>query len=97
VFRHRLALALHKTVDELEISMSRRELRDWETFDTMHEPLPDRLMDIHFSMIASLVVNLMRDADAPLIPVADFFVIKDRAPARVGDEIDTLRAQWRGE
>jgi hypothetical protein len=86
-------------VDELEISMSWRELRAWETFDAIHEPLPDRLADIHFSMIAALIVNLMRNADSDPVVASEFFVIKNRTPTppAATTDIDTLRAQWRGE
>jgi hypothetical protein len=99
VFLHRLALALHKTVAELEVSMSERELRHWRWFDAAHEPLPDRLADIHFGMVLSAMVNLMRSPDSVPAAPDDYFVIRDRtAPTEPEvSEIDRLRAQWRGE
>jgi hypothetical protein len=98
VFLHRLALALHKTVAEIEATMSMRELRDWQWFDAVSGPLPDRLADIHNAMVLSTMVNIMRSPDsAPVLP-SDFFVIRDRAePEEPVPEIDRLRAQWRGE
>ena len=79
--------------------MSLRELRDWQWFEAAHEPLPDRLADVHNGMIASLMVNLNRTAESAPVTPADFFVIKDRtAPTKPEvPEIDRLRAQWRGE
>jgi hypothetical protein len=100
VFLHRLALALHKTVAELETSMTARELYHWRLFDAGHEPLPDRLADIHFAMIATIMVNLMRSTETAPAEPADYFVIRDRtAPRGHADqvsEIDRLRTQWRG-
>ena len=96
---HRLALALHKTVSELETTMSMRELLDWQKFEGWHEPLPDRLLDIHFSMLAAIVCNLARAADSVPLQAAEFFVIRDRRPTPppAESEIDRLRKQWRGE
>ena len=79
--------------------MSMRELRDWQWFDAVEEPLPDRLADIHNGILASLMVNIMRAPDSAPVSPADFLVIRDRtAPAQPEvPEIDRLRAQWRGE
>lgn len=76
--------------------MTKRELLHWQLFDAVHEPLPDRLADIHFGMVLSAMVNLMRSTDSAPVSASDFYVIRDRAtPAE--PEIDRLRAQWRGE
>jgi hypothetical protein len=100
VFLHRLAMALHKTVAEIEGTMSLRELRNWQWFDATNEPLPDRLADIHNGMILSAMVNLNRAPEsAPVLP-SDFYVIRDRTERPADEpvpEIDRLRAQWRGE
>lgn len=99
MFLHRLALALHKTVAEIEAAMTKRELLHWQLFDAAHEPLPDRLADIHFGMVLSAMVNMMRSPDSAPASPSDFYVIRDRtepAPEAV-PEIDRLRAQWRGE
>jgi hypothetical protein len=79
--------------------MSKRELYHWHLFDAAHQPLPDRLADIHFGMVLSAMVNLMRSADSAPVAASDFFVIRDRSPAAGPEvqEIDRLRAQWRGE
>jgi hypothetical protein len=86
-------------VAELKASMSMRELRDWQRIDAGYVPLPDRLADIHFGMIASIMVNLMRSADAAPATPADYFVIRDREPTVArpqAQDIDRLRRAWRG-
>jgi hypothetical protein len=95
---HRLALALHRTVGELEITMTERELRDWYRFEALHEPLPDRLADLHNALLCSIVVNLVRTADATPVGPADFFCIHDRAPppADTMSEVDRQMRNWRG-
>jgi hypothetical protein len=92
---------LGRTVRELEQTMSLRELRDWQWFDAVYEPLPDRLADIHVGMLASLIVNLVRSNESTPATPGDFFIIKDRTapqpqPQPQEREIDRLRRQWRG-
>jgi hypothetical protein len=80
--------------------MSKRELFHWQLFDALHEPLPDKLADIHCGMVLSTMVNLQRTADSAPVAPSDFYVIRDRAPAPAEpkvSEIDRLRAQWRGD
>lgn len=95
---HRLALALGKTVGEIERTMSWRELVDWARFEALHQPLPDRLADLHFSVVESLMVNLTRSADASPVSPTDFLVLRDRSPALVDDvsEVDRQMKNWRG-
>ena len=79
MFLHRLALALGRTVDEVERGMSDRELRDWLAFAAEH-PLPDDLADLHSAMICSIVANLGRGADTAPVAVSDFLVLSRPAP-----------------
>jgi hypothetical protein len=73
-------------------------LRHWQWFDMAHEPLPDRLADIHNGMIMATMVNIMRAPESAPVAPSDFFVIRERAePEEPVPEIDRLRAQWRGE
>ena len=98
MFLHRLALALGKTVGEIERTMSERELRDWLRF-TMLRPLPDQLADIHVAMLCSIAANLMRNpADSP-IPVEAFFVLRDPEPPKPApqqSEAERFRAHLAG-
>lgn len=99
MFLHRLALALHRTVAEIERDVSYRELLAWRRFDVIH-PLPDRLADIHHARLCHLVVNLAGTADHTIEP-RDFLVLKDDAlyGQPVGDgrtEAERLEAEWRG-
>jgi hypothetical protein len=84
-------------VGELETTMTRRELMDWRRFE-LQAPLPDRLIDIHFGMVCSIMVNLMRSADTTAAQPSDFFVLREREPQPDDgmSEIDRLRLQWRG-
>ena len=77
--------------------MSKRELFHWQLFDAAHEPLPDKLADIHCGMVLATMVNLQRAADSAPVAASDFYVIRDRTPEPEVAEIDRLRAQWRGD
>ena len=87
-------------VADLESSMTMRELIDWQRFEAMHEPLPDRLADIHVAMLAAIIVNLARAPDAMPARPADFLVIRDRVGELPPDdglsEIDRQMMNWRG-
>jgi hypothetical protein len=100
VMLHRLALALHRTVGELEATMTEREFVDWHRFEALHEPLPDRLADLHHAVLCSIAVNLMRSSDAAPVAVTDFFCIQDRAPpprrASTMSEAERQKINWRG-
>lgn len=78
--------------------MPAREQLDWLRFEARHQPLPDRLADLHSGLICSLAVNLTRGADQPPATPADFFVIREPQPAiddGVG-EVDRQMRSWRG-
>ena len=78
--------------------MSVRELHDWMRFEGWHQPLPDRLGDIHVGLLCSIMVNLVRSADAMAAQPSDFFVIRDREPPPDDglSEIDRQMLSWRG-
>jgi hypothetical protein len=87
-------------VAELETGMSDRELRDWALFDATCEPLPDRLIDIHFAQMASLVCNLVRSSDAQPITAQNFYRIREHQEAAlvvVDEDVDEQIRKWRGE
>ena len=86
------------TVGEIERRMSDRELRDWYRFEGL-QPLPDRLADLHVAMLASIMVNLARAADAQPVALTDFLIIRERmlSPPDDGEaEIDRHMRNWRG-
>jgi hypothetical protein len=96
---HRLALALHRTVGELEVTMTERELVDWYRFEAMHELLPDKLADLHNALLCSIVVNLVRTTEATPVGPADFYCIQDREPRRHAETMSEAERQmrnWRG-
>jgi hypothetical protein len=80
--------------------MSHRELVHWYRFEALHEPLPDRLADIHGAVLCALVVNLVRAADDQPINPRDFFVIREPEPPPPDDgltEAERQRRAWRGD
>lgn len=95
---HRLALALGKTVGEIDCTMTVTELRDWARFEAFHQPLPDKLADLHFAIVSSIVVNLARGSEGTPAKPADFLVLRERvAPVLDGpSEVDRAMAAWRG-
>jgi hypothetical protein len=86
------------TVGELEARMTTSELLDWYRFEGLHQPLPDRMADIHFAMVCSVMCNIVRSSSAAPVSPADFFVIRDPAPPPADglDEVDRQRLAWRG-
>lgn len=78
--------------------MTCRELVDWQRFEAFHQPLPDRLADLHSALLCSIVVNLVRAAGTERARVSDFFVLRDdREPPDDGlSEVDRARLAWRG-
>jgi hypothetical protein len=78
--------------------MPLRELYDWGRLEAFHQPLPDRLADLHSALLCSIVVNLVRSADAQPAQPSDFFVIREREPQPDDglNEIDRQMLNWRG-
>jgi hypothetical protein len=87
------------TVAELDARMTVRELLDWHRFEALTQPLPDRLSDIHFAMLAAIICNLARSAESQPASAADFFVLREPAPPPPDDglsEVDRQMLAWRG-
>lgn len=55
--------------------MTAQELMRWQLF-TLRHPLPADLLDVHLSMLASIVCNLSRGEGAPPFTADQFFVIR---------------------
>ena len=71
---HRLALALGRTVGEIERGMSVSELRDWQRYCAFH-PLPFELDDIHSGQLLALLVNINRAKDTPMVNAIDYMIL----------------------
>jgi hypothetical protein len=86
------------TVGQLEAAMTWRELLDWRRFEALTQPLPDKLTDIHFAMVCSIICNLVRSAESLPASPADFFVIREPAPPPDDglSEVDRQMLAWRG-
>jgi hypothetical protein len=93
---------MHRTVGELEATMSHRELIDWLRFEATASPLPDRLADIHAGRLSALIVNAanaVNGANREPVSTDDFVIIDRRAPPPAEDgrsEAERLQAIWLG-
>lgn len=67
----RLALALGRTLDELDRSMTAEELRAWIAFDAV-EPIGERRGDLRLGILTALTANVHRDPKAPPFRPLDF-------------------------
>ncbi len=81
-FLFRLALALGKTVTELECIMREAELREWMAFAGI-EPFGDQqhLEDSHTAMIVATMANAWRGKNQPSRNAEDFLLL--RPPPKV--------------
>jgi len=72
----RLALALGRTVSELERDMPSSELTEWMSYYKL-EPFGQERDNWHSAQIASILANVNRRKNAPAVPVDDF-MYRDR-------------------
>lgn len=78
---HRLALALGRTVGEIEHGMSVREFADWHRFCLDH-PLPFELVDIHAGQLLAMLFNINKTKSTPVANPRDFMVLTKRPPPK---------------
>jgi len=81
-----LALALGKTVREIETQMSMRERMEWSRFD-YHEPVGMVRADMHAAIIAASIVNALTGKPQRLNKFMPFL----RAIAGADDETNVAR------
>lgn len=62
---------------ELEATLSAREFAEWVAFAEVH-PFPADLVDMHGAMVAAILANVHRAADAPAAPLSDFLALRPR-------------------
>lgn len=70
---HQLALALGRTVGELETVMTPREFYDWQVFLARY-PLPVDVLDLHGAMHTATLFNINRGRDSPIADYRDYLV-----------------------
>ena len=71
-FRHRLALALGRTVAELDATLSSRELVEWMAFWQL-EPFGGPQEDYRSGLLAMLFYNAHKGKGGRTLGIADFF------------------------
>lgn len=74
---HRLALALGRTVGELESTLTVREFADWVTFTSEH-PLPIDVVDMHAAIHTSTLINVNRSNKTPAVEWQRFLLLRAR-------------------
>jgi hypothetical protein len=74
-----LALALGRTVGEIECTMTAQELERWRIFIARH-PFPADIIDTHCAMLATLMANYARADGQPPFTIEQFFVIRGAPP-----------------
>jgi hypothetical protein len=77
VFKHRLALALGRTIQELDNGMSSAEFSDWIEFYSMH-PFGSERDNLHAAMLAALISNSNRAKGKPPAEVNDFMIMSQQ-------------------
>lgn len=70
----RLALALGRTVAEIEQSMSASELVEWMEFSA-REPFGANRENIHFAMLCALIANVNRGKNTQPFKPQDFMLV----------------------
>jgi len=90
-----LALALGRTVAELEETMSSRELTEWIAYNAV-QPFGDTRADLRSAIIASTVANCHRTSGTPF-KVADFMPYEDKPKGAPLDAVKQLRAMFGGK
>lgn len=94
-FLFQLALALGKTVAELEETMSSRELTEWIAYNAV-QPFGDTRADLRSAIIASTVANCHRTSGTPF-KVADFMPYEEKPKGAPLDAVKQLRAMFGGK
>jgi len=73
VFKFKLALALGRTVQELDNTMTSTELSYWLAFYGLH-PFGSERDNIHSAVIAATVANTSRSRSQPPYSAEDFMI-----------------------
>lgn len=86
-FLFRLALALGKSVAELEAHMSAAEFDEWRAFYRL-EPFGEWRADHRAGLIAATMFNMNRGKDTEARSVLDFMPLIERPEPRPADPAD---------
>jgi hypothetical protein len=85
----RLALALGRTVAELEETMSGRELTEWMAYDSL-EPFGEQRADLRSGIVASTIANCHRSR-GPAFKPQDFMPFVEKPSADPATALHALR------
>jgi len=73
MFKFKLALALGRTVAEIDQTMTSTELSYWMVFYALHPFGPER-DNLHAAIIASTLANVNRGKNQPAFSAEDFMI-----------------------
>lgn len=90
MFKHKLALALGRTIQEIDEGMSSAEFAQWMMYYQL-EPFGAHRDNLHAAIIASLFANAHRGKGKPAFSVDDF-MLKDRSEQKKAETAKTLLA-----
>lgn len=85
----RLALALGRTVAELEATLSGQELTEWMAFDAV-EPFGEQRDDLRAGIVASTMANCHRSR-GPAFKPQDFMPFAEKPKADPAAALQALR------
>lgn len=88
----RLALALGRTVAELEQTMSGQELTEWIAYDSL-EPFGDQRADLRAGIVAATMANCHRSRGDSFKP-QDFMPFVEKRNASPEEAMQALRAAF---
>jgi hypothetical protein len=72
-----LALALGRTISEIDNEMSSAEFSDWIQFYSMH-PFGSERDNLHAAIIATLIGNANRGKGARPLEIDDFMIMSEK-------------------
>lgn len=87
MFLFRLALALGRTVKELELTLSGHELSEWQAFFRL-DPFGEDRADLRNAMLISSLVNLFKGKKSQPVRPEDYMLfLNKRRKSKVTNEI----------
>lgn len=89
----RLALALGKTVAEIETTMPARELTEWGRYYAA-EPFGQFRDNLHAGIVAAAILNSNRQRNSPVVSPSDFLLVSREQSRRreLAKSVARLRA-----
>lgn len=85
-----MALALGRTVAELEEELSARELKEWMAFYSI-EPWGEYRADVRSAMVSMLLYGANKGRNAPKLTIKDFMPFAEKEEVSQADQVKRTR------